>query len=52
VRALRNTLGVLAGVTLGVVIFWLIVPAVSGYHVGYNSATDHECLTRVVQWCK
>lgn len=36
-----------------VVLIWMAVPAFAGYHLGYNDATDHQCLTRVgVQWCK
>lgn len=31
---------------------WLLLPAVQGFHVGYNSATDHECVSRILQWCR
>lgn len=30
---------------------WLINPTFSGYHVGYNAATDNVCISHVLQWC-
>jgi hypothetical protein len=39
-------------VLVAFLVLWLFIPAVEGFHVGYNAATDHECLTRVIQWCK
>ncbi|HET9721125.1 MAG TPA: hypothetical protein VFP55_13675 [Solirubrobacteraceae bacterium] len=43
---------VLAGLVLLVVVLYIAAPAFNGYHVGYNVMTDHECLSRVVQWCR
>lgn len=37
---------------VGAVLLFMLEPAIAGYHVGFNSATDTECLSRVVQWCK
>jgi hypothetical protein len=31
---------------------WLLAPAFSGFHIGHDVWTDHECLSRVVQWCR
>lgn len=42
---------IVALVLVGVLI-WLMLPAFAGYHVGYNAATDHECLIRLIQWCR
>ena len=42
---------ILAGMAVAVALF-VALPAFSGYHVGYNGATDNVCLSRLVQWCK
>ena len=47
-RAGRATL-ILAGC---LVVLYLLLPAFNGFHLGFNSATDNTCMTRVVQWCK
>lgn len=31
---------------------WVFLPAAQGFHVGYNPATDDQCLTRILDWCK
>lgn len=33
------------------VIFCVLQPVLAGFHLGYNAATDHECISRVFQWC-
>lgn len=47
-----NPRAVLAAFIVCIPLFWAGGPAVHGYHVGYNAATDHECMVRVVQWCR
>lgn len=38
-------------IVLVLAIAW-IPPIVQGWHLGYNSATDHYCETRLgLQWC-
>lgn len=34
------------------VLVYLIAPAFSGYHIGFNSSTDNTCVSHVLQWCK
>ena len=48
----RTAVMTLVGIVLFVVGFYFLQPIADGYHVGYNSATDHECISRVVQWCR
>jgi ferric-dicitrate binding protein FerR (iron transport regulator) len=44
---------VLLGIAVALVLVWLVVIPVSlGYHIGFNAATDHYCLSRVLQWCR
>jgi hypothetical protein len=34
-------------------LFWVVgLPVIHGYHIGYNLATDHQCFSRVFDWCK
>ena len=33
-------------------IAWLLTPAITGYHAGHDLWTDHECLSRIIQWCR
>jgi hypothetical protein len=43
---------VLLAIALGILVLWaFLVPALSGYHIGFNAATDHVCMSRIVQWC-
>jgi hypothetical protein len=49
---MRQAVILTGGVAVLAIVLVLLLPAFAGYHVGYNSATDHECLTRLVQWCK
>jgi hypothetical protein len=48
----RRALRVLLLVCLAILLIWLVLPATQGFHIGYNTWTDHECLTRLIQWCK
>lgn len=31
---------------------WVFSPAVDGFHIGYNLATDNTCESRLFDWCK
>jgi hypothetical protein len=53
VRLVRTAirLAVAFAIAIGILYVFLI-PTTSGFHIGYSSATDHQCMSRVVQWCK
>lgn len=42
----------LAAFTLLAIGTWMFIPAAQGFHIGYNSATDGQCLSRLFDWCK
>ena len=49
----RAGLLITVGIAVILLAAFLVAPAFSGYHFGYNWATDHECLTRLgLQWCR
>lgn len=39
-----------------IVLFWLSAHAAQivngGFHAGYDRATDRECMSFVIQWCR
>ena len=44
---------VFLAIVLGILLLWmLLVPVTGGYHIGFNPATDHQCVTRIIQWCR
>ena len=42
----------LIGFAAAGLLLYLLTPALAGYHLGFNAATDNTCASRVVQWCK
>lgn len=43
---------VILAIALGILLLWMfLVPITGGWHIGYNPATDHVCMSRIVQWC-
>jgi hypothetical protein len=51
-RSTRAGILAMVGLVAVVVLVWLLVPAFEGFHIGHDVWTDHECLSRIVQWCK
>lgn len=44
---------VFLAIALGILVLWMfLVPLTGGYHIGYNPATDHTCLSHIIQWCR
>jgi hypothetical protein len=49
----RASISIILGAIGVLFLIWLVLPAFEGFHVGYNFASDHECLTRLgLQWCR
>lgn len=48
----RAIVRLLAALMIVGFVLWLVIPALDGFHIGYNAMTDHECMNRILQWCK